>query len=139
MNAKVTAALSSDPVRSLDHIRPQAAKAALVSDQIGPAFSTVTWDALIAFYGSVKGAAYALGEGAGQPRLDESLMKREIKSGDCRRLQFASPGALAVIAMAYVEAFGPLAATPHAQARRLIRDGRALLDQLDQVVEALAS
>lgn len=116
----------SDPVRSLDHIRPTQHKR---SD--GRTVGQVVKDAVVKHYGSVKAAAYALGEGAHLPRLDESLMMREFEAGKLGRLE-ADPAIKPVVAAALQKAFG--ADDPKARALQLIQEGRAVLDELAQYI-----
>ena len=138
MSSKVATASASVPVRSLENIRRPSEPLGRRSDFVGPDYVSVTHAAVLDYYGSVKATAYALGEGAGQPKLDESLMQREFKAGDFKRLRSATSEALGAMVKAPFAAFGPLAASPQARARQLIRESRALLDELDQAVEAIA-
>lgn len=120
----------SDPVCSLDHIRPTPAKAGLKqSDASDHSVVAVTRDALVKHYGSVKAMAFALGE------VDPSLMNREFDAGKLARVdQFAGPEAKAAIALALTEAFGVLT-TPQARIRAAIREMRAKCDEFEQFVE----
>lgn len=117
----------SDPVRSLDQIRPTQ-----IRQSDGRTVGQVVKDAVVKHYGSVKAAAYALGEGAQLPHLDESLMMRELEAGKLGRLE-ADPAIKPVVAAALQKAFG--ADDPKTRALSLIQQGRAVLDELAQYVE----
>ncbi len=125
----------SDPVGTLDHIRPSALKAGLVQSDASPmrsdTFGDVVKATLIAHYGSVKEAAYALGEGAGLQLLDPSLMMREFDAGKLARLE-ADPIAKAVVSAALFKAF---AQDPKSHARRIVNQIRQLLSEFEQYVE----
>ncbi len=121
-------AAQSVPVRSLDTIRPTPAKAVLSSDPIGLTVIDVTTEAVLAHYGGVKQAAYALGH------VDPSLMMREFKDGKFGRLRLCDEHATAAIAVAMDKAFGKLT-TPEARARQMVREIRQRLDELSQYLE----
>jgi hypothetical protein len=97
--------LLSVPVRSLDNIGPGsdrvgpgAAKAVLRSDQ---RISSVIRAAVVKHYGSVKEAAWALGE------VDPSLMNREFDAGKFSRIdEHADADCKAAISRALYYAFG---------------------------------
>lgn len=125
---------ASDLVRPLDNIRPQSVKAGLTSDFIGPV--SVMHEAIIDFYGTVKEAAYWLGLGANQPKLDESLMQREFKAGDFKRLRFASPECCAAVSKAMFLAYGLLAQTPEQHTESLIDRIQADLNEVRQYVRS---
>jgi len=135
MSASVQQDKRSLPVRTLDSIRPTPAKAVLPSDPIGLTVADVIVDALLAHYGGVKQMAYALGEGAGQPVLDPSLMMREFKDAKLGRLRGCDELANAAITVAMDRAFGKLT-TPEARARQMVREIRQRLDELSQYLEA---
>lgn len=122
----------SDPVLELDRIRPTAAKAGLRSDVIG--LNRVMTDAVIGHYGSVKAAAFSLGEGLGQAPLDPSLMMREFKDGKFGRLDKADADTKAAIAEAFTDAYGRLS-SPHARVRESIRSIRRQCDEVEQFIE----
>lgn len=124
----VSAARSSDPVRDLDDLRPKPAKAGLASDRLGPRLTSTVKAAVLSHYGSVKAAAFSLGEGAKQPPLDPSLMMREFDAGKFGRLDHADEETKAAIAKALDETFGRT--DPKARVRRLINDGRRILDEI---------
>lgn len=121
-------AVLSDPVRSLDRVRPQMAKAVRPSDR---ALCAVVAAAVVKHYGSVKAAAISLSEPGKE--LDPSLMMRELKEGKFARLDAkADSETKAFIAEELKKAFP--AQDPKAQAQRLIRETRAKLDELAEVV-----
>lgn len=133
MASTLTKPTPSDPVRSLDHVRPTPAKAGLPSDRVGPTYRSVVKAAVIQHYGSVKEAAYQLGEGAGQPPLDPSLMMREFAEGKFGRFDAsADDAAKATVASALHAAFGDT--DPKARVQRLIRQSRQILDELQEAV-----
>ncbi len=133
MGRSLTSAEASQPVRSMDGLRPEMVKAGLdrtagsggvwASDPIG----LVVEQAVIAHYGSVKAAAYAL-------KVDPSLMQRELKAGKLGRLDDAedAPMVKSVVAAALANAYGQ-PVTPDARKRHLIHVMRAALDELDQI------
>lgn len=124
MAATMTAPHRSDPVRSLDDIRPSMAKAVRPSDR---AFCSVMREAIVAHYGSVKEAAFALGQ------VDESLMRRELEAGKFGRFdEHADDAAKGAVTQALLRAFPPC--DPRAEAMRLIREARARLDALAEVI-----
>jgi len=118
---------------AIDGVRPTPAKATLRdqsssidanAQSIG--MTAVVKDALIRHYGSLKAAAITFG-------MDQGQLTRELQSGDFkfRRLD-QDEAAKACVARALYEAFGHM--DPKAQARRLIREARARLDELAEVV-----
>ena len=132
MSRSVTSAVLSDPVRTLDTVRPRAAKAELrgsdsvgSSDHIGP---TVR-DAVVKHYGSVKSAAITLD-------VDPSLLMRELEAGKLGRLD-KDPGVLAAVAAALTQTYAPLA-TPKARALALVAEVEDRCRELRQAIEAVA-
>ena len=123
---------SSDPVRSLEEIRPKQAKAGLTSDHIGLSVIAVTIEGILAHFGSVKATAISL------DNVDPSLMMREFKAGNFRLLERADDVAKASIFAYAHDAFGPLT-SPSARARHLLREVDRITKELWQVLEALAS
>lgn len=120
----MTARNRSEEVRSLDQIRPTMAKAVRPSDR---AFCHTLREAIVGYYGSVKAAAIALGD------VDESLMSREFAAGKFGRFdEHAEADAKAAVAQALMRAFPPC--DPRAEALRLIREARARLDALAEVI-----
>lgn len=129
MSSTLSQSRRSDPVRLPDTFGPTTAKA-------GASFAIVTSDAVIAFYGSVKATAYALGEGAGVAALDPSLMQREFKAGDFKRLQHASVQCMAAVALAHRDAYGPMANSPEQHASRTLDSIQDAVNELRQYVIA---
>lgn len=125
MPTSVATPRQSDPVRSLDNIRPNAAKAVLSSDRVGLSFGDVMTRAVVQHYGSVKAAAISL-------RVDPSLMMREFEAGKFARLEAADSDAKAFISDALHQTYGP--SDPRARAQRLINQTRAMLDELAEVI-----
>lgn len=124
MGNTMTATHRSDPVLSLDEIRPAMAKAVRSSDR---SFCRVMREAIIGYYGSVKAAAYALGQ------VDPSLMSREFADGKFGRFdEHADAEAKGAVGAAIRLAFPPC--DPREEARRLIREARARLDELAEVI-----
>lgn len=116
MGASLSKAQPSDPVRSLDNLRPTPVKAGLRSDQIGLSFGASMKDAILAHYGSVKEAAYALGQ------VDPSLMMREFGESKFARFdQHADELAKASVCGRLLDVFGPLT-TPFARGEKLLSD-----------------
>jgi hypothetical protein len=125
MRSSVATPAQSDPVRSLDNIRPTTAKAVLKSDPVGLSFVDVMTRAVVKHYGSVKAAAISL-------RVDPSLMMREFEAGKFGRLEAADADAKAFISDTLHQAYGP--SDPRARAQRLINQTRAMLDELAEVI-----
>jgi hypothetical protein len=125
-------ATSSVPVSSLDNIRPTPAKAGLASDRFGLSLNATLIQAVLSYYGSVKGAAFSLGEGAQQPKLDPSLMMREFKDGKFTRLELADADAKAAIARALHLAFDE--SDPKVRVQRLIRAAHRSLEELAEAL-----
>lgn len=119
---------SSDrEVRAIDRVRPEAAKAQLASDRVGPTFRSVMKRAILAHYGTVKETAFALGE------VDESLMQREFEAGKFGRFDdHANEGAKAYVARELRRTFGDV--DTKATARRMIEDLRVRLDDIAEVL-----
>lgn len=121
----------SPPVPSLDVGRPRMAKAV----QRGPSprllWSAVLKDALDRHYGSLKAAAYAMGE------YDPSQLTRDLDTGKFRseRLELCDEPAQAAIARALYQAFGEF--DPAARRRQALRNVRRALDELEEA-EAVA-
>lgn len=106
------------------------AKAVLSSDRVGLPFRQVQGDAVVRFYGSVKAAAFALGE------VDPSLMQREFREGKFARFdEHANEAAKAFVANALAEAFGTLQ-TREARIQQL---RRAIEDQLNEMTQLAVS
>lgn len=114
-------------VNSLDDVRPVPAKAGLTRQAVSIALTAVVKDALQRHYGSLKAAAISLG-------IDPGQLTRELTSGAFKfeRLERADAEAQAFVVRCLHEAFAD--ADPKAQARRLIREGRRVLDELAEVV-----
>lgn len=127
MGSSIDRAYTSDPVRSLDNIRPKPAKADLTSDQIGLSVIAVTIDGILAHYGSVKAAAISL-------NADPSLLMREFKAGNFRLLERADEVAKASVFAYANNAFGPLT-TPEARYRHLTRERQRIDNELDQLFD----
>ncbi len=130
---------TSDPVRrsessvgTLDTVRPTPAKAALdrttqSDDWQDPVIGTVVAKAVVDHFGSVKEAAYQLGQ------VDPSQMMREFHAGKIGRLDDGPRPAKAAVAGALAKAFPP--PDPDARARQLIRETRARLDALEDALQ----
>jgi hypothetical protein len=127
---------SSLPVRTLDHVRPEPAKAGLASDRVGPTLGAVAWRAIEAHYGSVKAAAISLTDAEARARgqfVDPSLLRREILDGKFSRFdQQADEDAKSAVADALRDAFP--SNDPKAKVRRAVLRAR---QALDDIAEAL--
>lgn len=71
--------------------------------------------------------------------LSESHLGRLVNDGDLKlkQLEALGPATCAAFGRQLVETYEPLA-TPKARAKQKIREARAALDELDQVVELIA-
>lgn len=128
MAATVTSARRSDPVGSLENIGPGQAKAGLRSDRVGLGWNITMRDGIVAHYGSVKEAAYALGQ------VDPSLMMREFADGKFARFdKHADELAKAGVAVYVLDVFGALT-TPFAQGEKLLSDIENHVRQLRQLL-----
>lgn len=137
MNARVAASSLPTPRNQFDRGGQPQAKAGLAvngSQSDGLGLTNTVRDGLIRAFGSLKSAAITMD-------IDQGQLTRELQNGAFKfeRLERLSASEKAIVIGLLHEVYGPLASSPLAQARRLIRDGRALLDQLDQAVEAMAS
>lgn len=129
---------ASVPVRSLENIRPTAAKAGLhrtsesepVGSSDGIGLGDVIRDAVKKHYGSVKAAAISL-------NVDPSLMQREFDAGKFERLNSADADAKAAIVDALYQVFGRLE-DPKARFRRKCQELKALANEFDQLGEFIA-
>ena len=132
MASSVSQRQSSDPVRSLENIRPASVKAGLPSDQIGQqTLGSVACDAVTAYFGSVKAAALTM-------LVDPSLMQRELKACDLRRVHALKDARLnAAISQAWMDAFGTLL-SPKEYASRLIDRMQGELNELRQFISEVA-
>lgn len=130
MSRTVATAAISDPVRLPEKFGPASVKAGLPSDQTGQTIGSVACDALIAYCGTVKAAAITLGN------CDPSLMQRELKAGDFRRLNRCEDiGARAAVSEALDRAFGKLVSEEQ-YADRLIDRAYDIFSELRQYVAA---
>lgn len=128
----------SDPVRFPETFGPHPVKAGLRADFSGHTLNDVTHQAVIDFHGSVKATAYALGEGAGQPKLDERQMQREFSAGDFRRLKHASVECCGFVARRQFDAFGPMALSPKQHTEQKLDQIQAALNEVRQFIRDCA-
>lgn len=131
----------SREVRTLDSIRPTPAKAGLASPTqsdrqtvsekaFGQELSKVIEETLMRHFGSVKAVAFALGE------MDPSQLRREFETAKLplARLEGLDAFTKAAVGTAIVEQFGILS-DPKARARQVLRQLRALADELEQFID----
>lgn len=130
---------SSTPRNSIDAVRPRAAKATLPGQPQSTAnpdgqpssvrLTAIVKNALQRHYGTLKGAAYSMA-----PPMDPAQLTRELQTGDFKleKLERLDADGQAFVAATLHEAFGDV--DPKTQARRLIREARARLDELAEVV-----
>jgi hypothetical protein len=107
-------------------------KAGLPSDHIGQqTLGSVACEAVVAYFGSVKAAALTMS-------VDPSLMQRELKACDLRRVHALRDAKLnAAISQAWMDAFGALL-TPKQYASRLIDRMQEELNEIRQFIEEVA-
>lgn len=117
-------------VPSLDVGRPRMAKAVLSSPSAGRAWSRATKAALIRHFGTLKAAAITMGN------IDASQLSRDLDTGKFKseRLDLLDAEANAFISTAVADALADR--DPKARVRRLIREGRRILDELAEALEA---
>jgi hypothetical protein len=115
------------PLNSLDDVRPRAAKPSLDGQQSSIAVGAVVKDALVRRFGTLKAAALTM-------KMDQGQLTRELQTGDFKveKLDRLNDDDKAFVAEVLHDAFGD--ADPRAQARRLIRETRARLDELAEIV-----
>lgn len=131
-----THAKRSQEVRTLDQIRPAAVKATgersdavRLADAPGPSFCSSMGDAIVSHYGTVKEAAFRLGQ------CDPSLMQREFDAGKFGRFdQHATQDDKAAVLERMTEVFRTLT-TPAAFTRHATRVIRQQCDLIDQFSE----
>lgn len=131
MRTNVAESRSSDPVRLPETFGPAGLKVGLKSDQIG--LGPVVFDALVAYFGSVKALAIYLD-------ADPSLARRELRAGDFSRLEARNdadheqgPILRRIVAQATHQAHGP-ARNADDFAEQLIAQGLSIFHQLAQYV-----
>lgn len=128
MAPSITPPPSSVPVPSLDVGRPRMATAVHRGPLHGRAWSLATKDALIRHFGSLKAAAFAMGE------YDPAQLSRDLTDGKFKseRLDLCDEEAKAFISTAVADTLA--SRDPKARVRRLIREGRRILDELAEAV-----
>lgn len=116
----------------LASVRPHMARASVQPQVDTSSLRELAAEAIRATSGKARAAAIDLG-------IHEASLSRQLKDGTLRleQLERLGPELLAELGRELVEHFGPLA-TPKARAHQRIRDARAILDELDQVVELIA-
>jgi hypothetical protein len=121
----------SDPVSLPETFGHRQLRVGLASDNFG--LGGVAFDAIVAYYGSVKEAAYALGE------VDPSLMRREIRACDFSRFEkHADKDAKAALVASLAMAFGPMAASPQQYAEALLDKIQAEINEVRQYIRGAA-
>lgn len=130
MSPTVSARVRSTEDKALDSVRPQMAKASLAVNAGQFALTAVVKDALLRHYGSLKAAAITMGE------MDQGQLTRELDTGklNLARLELLDDAGKAEVAKRLHDAFIASLEDPHARARRIIRETRQKLDELDDYV-----
>jgi len=125
MGAKVNAQLPPMEIKPIDGRRPPMTRAAESSQAQSIALTTVVRDVLIRHYGSLKAAALTF-------EMDLGQLSRELADGNFKLRRLDSDSALKVLlAQAMAGTFGDN--SPKSRRRRLIRDLRQRLDELDEI------
>lgn len=127
----------SDPLRTVDNVRPQMAKVGLhrtsESDAVGSSdadgIGVIAQQTVVKHYGTVKAASISL-------RCDPSQMMRDLAAGKLGVLD-RDPDARAVVVEALNAAHGRLH-DPKAQARLMVKAMRQQLDALEQYLDHVA-
>ena len=120
----------SPEVRSYDGLRPRPAKAVLPGPAVG--FSqtgTLIWEVLVKGHGSVKAAAFTMGQ------TDPSLLRRQVLDGTLplKKLMEADPRALVTFGEFLVEHFGEKSKSKAQLAREKLPELLAtILDIVDE-------
>jgi hypothetical protein len=127
--ARVEAASHRD---ELANVRPVPAKAEHRAQVGASALRELAFEAIRRTHGKALVAADVVG-------ISESQLGRLVNDGDLKlkQLEALGPETLAVLGRELLDTYGPLA-TPKARAKARIRDARAILDELDQVLELIA-
>ena len=116
-------------VKPVDIDRPRSGPSPARRQSKSIALTRIVKDALLRYYGSLKAAAITLG-------YDQGQLSRDLESGDfkVKRLE-VDEDAKVFVAVALADHYGR---DPHADARRLIREVRLRLNELEDVM-AIAS
>lgn len=137
MSTSIAERQPSDPVRTLDNVRPQMARAGLhrtgESEVVGSSdddgIGAIAQQTVVKHYGSVKAAGLSL-------RCDPSQMMRDLAAGKLGVLD-RDPAVRAVVVEALNATHGRLR-DPKAQARLMIKAMRQQLDALEQYLDHVA-
>ena len=113
----------------LASVRPQMAKAAISTHLPAIELRALAGEAIRRVHGKALTAAELVG-------VHHAHLGRLINDGDLKLKQLESlgPETLAELGKQLVEHFGALA-TPHARARRIVRELHHAIDELEQLVE----
>lgn len=135
MSPTVSTARQSTEDKPLDRVRPQMARASLPVNGGQFALTAVVKDALLRHYGSLKAAAITMGE------MDQGQLTRELDTGklNLARLELLDDAGKAEVAKRLNEAFMAALETPSDRVRRVIRETRQKLDEIDDYVRFIAS
>lgn len=128
LKASLQTSLPPMELNSIDGARPTGSVEASTSQSSSMRLTTadVVKDALVRCHGTLKAAAITLG-------MDQGQLTRELQTGDFKLKKLdVHPETQAFVSVALHEAFG--ASDPKARVRRLIREARARLDELAEVV-----
>ena len=117
------------PVKTIDDVRTRQLRHGEVSQSSSIRLTDVVKAALERHYGSLKCAALTM-----KPPMDLGQLSRELKSGDFKleKLERLDGEGQAFVAKALHDALGDT--DPKVRARQLIRETRARLDELAEVV-----
>lgn len=132
MANKVNGSAQSTEFQSLDHVRPQMAKADLASPAQSISWTDVVRGVLIRHFGSLKAAAIEL-------RIDQSQLTREIETGklNVARLQSCDPAFAVKFGQSLVEEFQALS-SPKARGLQLLRELETRISELRQLLDLVA-
>lgn len=130
MPRSFSAVSASVPVRSLDDLRPEMAKASLPV-QPGPTALGALVTEAIERTGPKK-------EAAADMDLDQSQMNRQVAAGQLTlgRIERLKPATKVELGRLLVETYAPLV-TPKARIQQKAREQRALAEELEQIAEYL--
>lgn len=131
MSDSIAKRVQSAPVKSLDSICLNPAKASLPVNRGQRAMTAVVKDALLRHFGSLKAAAISMSN------MDEGQLSRELESGKFKfeRLDVCEDAAKAAVTAALYDAFGQT--DPRSQIRRDFADLENRLRELRERTEAL--
>lgn len=133
MAQTVATARQTTPDKALVSVRPQMLRADIEHNAVLSELSSVVKTSAKATHGKQGAAAAKVGK-------DEGNFSRDVAAGRMTLAEMAKlgPEFLAQLGSDLIQTYGVALETPAARGRRRIRDARAILDELDQLLEHTA-